>query len=140
MAKLVEKKVNWASVVPMALYFIRTSPCNATGHEFHYGTTGVGTSYTGTTIVQSWSHTDLGEIDLEDWVIQNAERVELAREKALGNNTTIVGKRKKLWDQKAKNREFLVVDEVLIRKPGMNLKLADSWEGPFTITRKNSPG
>ena len=30
-SKLTEKKGNWATVVPMALYFIRRSPCSATG-------------------------------------------------------------------------------------------------------------
>ena len=29
--KMIEKKGNWAAVVPMALYFIRSSPCSATG-------------------------------------------------------------------------------------------------------------
>ena len=28
---------------------------------------------------------------------------------------------------------------MLVRKPGMNLKLSDSWEGLFTVTKKNSP-
>ena len=30
-SKLIEKKGNWAAVVPMALYFIWSSPCSATG-------------------------------------------------------------------------------------------------------------
>ena len=45
--------------------------------------------------------------------MQKAERVELARETALGMNVAISEKRKKIWDEKAKNREFLIGDEVL---------------------------
>ena len=44
--------------------------------------------------------------------MQKAERVELARETALGMNVAISEKRKKIWDEKAKNRE-LIGDEVL---------------------------
>jgi len=47
--------------------------------------------------------------------------------------------RKVKWDSKSKEREFLVGDEILLRKPGLNFKLEDSWEGPYVIVKKNSP-
>ena len=51
-----------------------------------------------------------------------------------------VSKNRKLaWDVKAKDRELDVGDMVLVRKPGINTKLSESWEGPFRILRKNSP-
>ena len=71
--------------------------------------------------------------------MENAERVEVAREKAIVNKTDTADKRKQEWDAKAKNREFAVGEEVLVRKPNMNLKLADSWEGPFIVYKKSSP-
>ena len=96
-----------------------------------------------TTLIQllckSWVQTDLGEVDLQEWVMENAERVEVAREKAIANKTDTADKRKQEWDAKAKNREFAVGEEVLVRKPNMNLKLADSWEGPFIVYKKISP-
>ena len=62
-----------------------------------------------------------------------------SREKAILNKTDTADKRKQAWDAKAKNREFAVGEEVLARKPGMNLKLADSWEGPFIVYQKEQP-
>ena len=47
-------------------------------------------------------------------------------------------RRKSVWDEKSKEREFVVGEEVLVRKPGINMKLCDSWEGPFKVTKKNS--
>ena len=134
-----EKKGNWASVVPMVLYFIRSSPCSATGMSPFMARQGWEPATPVQILYKSWAQTDLGEVDLEDWVMENAERVELAREKVIVNKATIAEKCKQVWDGKAKNREFSVGDEVLIRKPGMNLKLSDSWEGPFVITKQNSP-
>ena len=131
-AELVEKG-NWASVVSMALYVIRSSPCSATGMSPFMARQGWEPATPVQILYKSWAQTDLRDIDLEDWVMENAERVELAREKSIVNKSTITEKRKQVWDGKAKNREFSVGDEVLIRKPGMNLKLSDSWEGPIVI-------
>ena len=73
--------------------------------------------------------TSLGEIDLEDWVIQNTERVNDLREKAVVNCTDCSRERKKNWDKKAKLRTFEVGQLVLIRKAGLCEKLAQSWVG-----------
>ena len=89
-------------------------------------------------LYKTWAQTDLGDVSLEDWVSENAKRIKQAREKALAHNSEVVAKRKN-WNKRAINREFEVGDEVLVRKPWMNLKLAESWDGPFTVTRKNSP-
>ena len=90
-------------------------------------------------LYKSWAQTDLGEIDLSDWVAENAERVESARERACVTNSVIVQKRKQEWDKSAVDRQFEIGDEVLVRKPGMNLKLSESWEGPYAVTKRNSP-
>ena len=44
-----------------------------------------------------------------------------------------------MWDEKTCNRKFEISDEVLLRKPGRNLKLSESWESPYTVTKQNSP-
>jgi len=44
-------------------------------------------------LYKSWAQTDLGEINLEEWVIQNAERVENVREKCIQSLTKTMGKR-----------------------------------------------
>ena len=47
-------------------------------------------------------------------------------------------RRRSVWDEKSKEREFVVGEEVLVRKPGINMKLCKSCEGPFKVI-KNSP-
>ena len=58
--------------------------------------------------------------------MMNGERVEIARDKSMTSKMETASKRKKNWDEKAKERQFEVGEEVLVRKPGMNLKLCDS--------------
>ena len=43
------------------------------------------------------------------------------------------------WNKKARDRSFQVGDLVLVRKPGLDTKLRESWEGPGKILAKNSP-
>ena len=50
-----------------------------------------------------------------------------------------VSKQKKLfWDTKVKARQFSNGEEVLMRKPGINMKLGESWESPHTVVRRNN--
>ena len=63
---------------------------------------------------KAWSQTDLGEVDLEEWVMTNAEIVELAREKSMTAKMKAADKTKKQLDDKAKERQFEVGDEVLV--------------------------
>ena len=86
-----------------------------------------------------WLQQDLGNIDLTEWVALNAERVETVREQALLNKTKVAAKRKETWDKTARQREFQIGDEVLVRKPGLNLKLSESWEGHFRVSKRHSP-
>ena len=39
----------------------------------------------------------------------------------------------------AQNRQFEKGDQVYLRKSGMNTKLADSWDRPFLIDKRNTP-
>jgi len=81
---------------------------------------------------------ELEEVDLEEWVVSNAERVQHNREKCVQGMIDKGVKRKKDWDWKAKERIFEVGEEILMRKPGLNLKLEESWEGPYVIKKRNS--
>ena len=47
--------------------------------------------------------------------------------------------RKEKWDAQSKPREFQKGDKVLMRKSGMNLKLSESWLGPYHVVKKNTP-
>ena len=136
--KMIDKKGNWAAVVLMALYFIRYSPCSATRMSPFLARQDWEPATPLQMLYKSWAQTDLGDIDLQDWVMLNAERVQSLREKAVVTKQDVSKQRKLLWDTKAKAREFSKGEEVLMRKPGINMKLAESWEGPHTVKR-NSP-
>ena len=138
-SKIAEKKGNWATVTPMVLYFLRCTPSATTGLSPFMARQGWEPATPVQLLYKAWLQPDLGEIDLTEWVAMNAERVETAREKALLSKTETAGKRKQTWDKTARQREFEVGDEVLVRKPGLNLKLSESWEGPFVVSHKYSP-
>ena len=78
-------------------------------------------------------------MDLQEWVTENSERVQGLRDVAVVNYKECSAVRKENWDSKSKPREFQKGEQVLMRKSGMNLKLSESWLGPYTITKKNSP-
>ena len=138
-AKSIECKGNWAAIVPMALYFVRCTPNNATGMSPFVASHGWEPATPLQLLYKSWAQTDLGEVDLQEWVLCNAEKVQALRDQAVVRKQQVSRDRKKAWDRKAQVREFVKGDEVYMRKAGINTKLSESWEGPYTVVRKNSP-
>jgi len=104
----------------MALYFIRSSPCEATGISRFMARQGWEPSTPIQLLYETWARADLGEVDLEEWVLDNCERVERLRESSALRMRETMEKRKVKWDNKSKDRQFAVGDEVLIRKPGLS--------------------
>ena len=137
--KTMEAKGNWAKVLPLALYFLRCTPSASTGVSPFMLTDGWEPRTSLQVLYQSWVQADLGGIDLSDWVLENQDRVEAARDLATNNAVQASAKRAESWNKRAVDREFCVGDSVWVRKPGLDLKLRESWMGPCTITKKNSP-
>ena len=46
---------------------------------------------------------------------------------------------KRFYDRSAKVKTFEAGDMVLVRKPGIQCKMGDSWEGPYQIEKQVSP-
>ena len=90
-------------------------------------------------LYRAWDGQDTGSVDLVQWIDHNIERVEMLMEKALAKLAEMAQERKLKWDKRAKDRSFKLGDSVLVRKPGMCAKLEETWEGPFKITKVNSP-
>jgi len=65
-AKTTGSKGNWAAVVPMALYFIRASPCEATGISPFLARQGWEPQTPLQLLYKAWAQQDLGELDLEE--------------------------------------------------------------------------
>jgi len=72
-AKTTGKKGNWAAVVQMALYFIRASPCESTGISPFLARQGWEPTTPVQLLYKAWAQHDLGEVDLEEWVMVNSE-------------------------------------------------------------------
>ena len=90
-------------------------------------------------LYKGWVQQDLGPVDLEEWTTLNAERVQHMRNVAVLNLEANSDQRKREWDRNAQSRQFEKGDQVYLRKAGLNTKLADSWDGPFVIEKRNTP-
>ena len=137
--KTIESRGNWARVLPFALYFIRCTPSASTGVSPFMLTHGWEPSTPLQVLYQSWVKQDLENVNLADWVLENQERVENARDQATSNLLTASIKRSEAWDSRAVDRHFEVGDKVWMRKPALDHKVQESWMGPCTVVKKNSP-
>ena len=138
-AKCTETKGNWAQVVPMALYFLRCMPCRSTGLSPFALKHGWEPTLPLQLLYKRLVQDDLGPIDLEDWVMENSDRVQRMRDLAVATLNQTTDQRKREWDRKAQTRIFVKGDKVYLRKSGLNTKLSDSWVGPYVVEKRNSP-
>ena len=90
-------------------------------------------------LYKGWVQQDLGPMDLEEWTTVNAERVQHARDIVVANLQRSSEERKRQWDKRAQVRQFDQGDQVLLRKSSLNTKLADIWEGPYQVLKRNTP-
>ena len=58
---------------------------------------------------------------------------------ATSSQLDVSAKRAEKWNQKAVDRSFEIGDLVWVRKPGQDLKLRESWEGPGKVLARNRP-
>ena len=138
-AKTTEKKGNWAEVVPMALYFVRCTPGASSGVSPFVLKHGWEPIPPLQLLYKGWVQQSLGDVDLEQWVLENAERVQNLRKKVTANYSECSRIRKEKWDGKAKERVFNVGELVMMRKSGMNTKLSETWLGPYKVIKVSSP-
>ena len=138
-AKSIDSKGNWATIAPLALYFIRCTPNSATGLSAFVACHGWEPASPLQVLYKSWVQSDLGEVDLQEWVLTNAERVQVLREQALASKQSVSKAKNQVWDRRAQVREFEKGEEVYMHMVGLNTKLSKSWECLYTVERKNSP-
>ena len=138
-AKCTEAKGNWAEMVPMALFFMRMTPCMSSGVSLVLLKHGWEPNTPLQLLYQGLVHEDLGDVELDQWIAENTERVQRLRDKAKVNYKECSRIRKEKWDKTAKLRGFNVGDFVLMRKSGYCEKLSESWSGPYKVVKVNSP-
>ena len=131
-----ESRGNWAQVVPMALYFVRCMPNRSTGlspFKLKHGWEPITPLQV---LYKGWVQKDLGPIDIEEWVIDNADKVQHMRNVVVVFLTTTS---EQLWNKTAQTRQFEKSGRVYMRKSGLNTKLLDSWEGPYVVEKETRP-
>ena len=137
--KCLDSRGNWAELVPMVLYFMRLTPSSSSGFSPFMLKHGWEPNTPLKLLYKVWVQDELGEVDLEEWVIENAERVQALREQATINYSDVSKLRKEAWDKKAKERSYKEGDKVMYRAPGFDTKLSDSWVGPLEIVQVLGP-
>ena len=135
-SRSIEKKGNWAEIVPMVLYLMRCTPNRSDGVSLFLLEHGWEHITPLQLLYKGWVQQSLGDVDLEEWVMENTERVQNLRDKAVVSYKTCS---KEKWDVTSKPREFVPGYKVLLRKSGLNSKLTVTWLGPNVIVKKNSP-
>jgi len=110
----------------MALYFIRMVPCASTGFSPYQVVHGWEPTSPIHLLYEGWTDSELGKMDIAEWVRENYERVEEIRDRSLVRQIEIVEKRKVLLDGKSSVRVFDPGDKVLLRTPGRDNKLVDA--------------
>ena len=74
-ARSVDKKGNWAEIVPMCLYFLRCTPNKSAGISPFLLKHGWEPVTPLQLLYKGWVQTSLGDMDLEQWVMDNRSRV-----------------------------------------------------------------
>ena len=138
-AKTISCKGDWAAVLPMALFFLRLTPSSSTGMSPFLVTHGWEPPTQIQLLYRVRVDKEIGGVDLTEWLLQDADRVEMARDKASATLIENSRARAKAYNKRAKDREFAVGDSVWVRRPGLDHKLKESWVGPGTILKINSP-
>ena len=138
-AKTVQCKGDWAAVLPMALFFLRCTPPTSTGISPFLLTHGWEPANPIQLLYKAWVDSELGGVNLGEWVLDNADRVEAARQQATITLIENSRNRAKAYNERARHRELVVGDKVWVRRPGLDHKLRESWVGPGTILKQNSP-
>ena len=128
-AKTIACKGDWAAVLPMALFFLRCMPTTSTGISPFLLTHGWEPSNPIQLLYKSWVDGELGGVDLSEWVLEQATLRLIENSKY----------RADMYNKKARDRQFTVGDKVWVRCPGLDHKLRESWVGPGTVVKVNSP-
>ena len=135
--KYIEKKLDWTKQVKLALFAYRCSHSN-TGYfpfEVIYGRNLRGPLEI---LKDSWENTEKEKFDVCKWVEELRERLEVIKNCVREKEENSKKRMKDEYDKKAKVWELKEGSLVLLRVPGLNYKLDDSWDVPFEVFKKLS--
>jgi len=134
-AKCCEAKGSWPDILPMCLFFMRLTPKSASGFSPFMLAHGWEPNTPSQVLYSAWVGKHLSSMSIEDWVAENAERVQQLRDKASASYHATSGRRKEQKDRTCQERDLEVGDSVWYRTPGLSESLEPSWQGPYTIDK-----
>ena len=136
--KSVEKGGDWVKQLPFALFALRTLPHRDTGispYELIYGRL----ARTPLDLIHlGWTDDRYFNLEVGDWSEAVRSRLEVVREVAGQRFEKVVKERTEESERKKIMRTFAVGDQVWVRIPGLDQKLAEAWHGPHTILERVS--
>ncbi len=136
LGRCIEDRVDWVGLVPLALYVLRQMPHADSGFSPFDVVFGFRVRTPLDALYHGIFEVEGKERNVCDWVSGRMDRLERMRDcAALGMNKGREGRMNYL-NRGCKMRTFEEGDLVLYRIPGMSCKLADSWEGPFSVLCK----
>ena len=87
----------------------------------------------------TWIDGDSEGAEVSEWLLSlKAKMVDMA-EVVSDRERKAKADMKRFYDRSAKVKQFGVGEMVLVRKPGLQCKMGDSWEGPYQIEQQISP-
>ena len=131
--KVSSKHLPWPDQVKFALYAVRSTPNMSTGYapfEIVHGRNLRSPLEVVLEEIETASNRNARAIE---WLHQLQERIKLIREEVRKNLSIAQGVRKEHHDKNCVSRSFKMGDMVLVRIPGLQIKLEGCWEGPFEV-------
>ena len=135
LAKCMEGGGSWPELLPMVLFFLRMTPsalsCFSQFLMFH----GWEPNTPARLLYNAWVSKEVGNLEVEQWVRENTEKVQALRDEASANYRQVSADRKDKWDKNTSTREFKLRQLVWYRSPGLNEILQPSWEGHYELKK-----
>ena len=139
LAKCKEGGGNWPDLLPMTLFFLRMTPCESSGFSPFLLSHSWEPNTPVRLLYNAWVSQEAGKLCVEQWVRENAEKVQAMRDKASANYRKASATTKEKWDRNSSPRDLKVGQLVWYRTLGLNEALQPSWEGPYNITQVAGP-
>ena len=135
LAKASEDGMDWVSFLPLALSAIRSVPCRSTGFSPAELVFGKNPRNFLDVVFEGWSNPSYASVDVQAWVQQLQDKLEVLRDTATLNNQLARTKQNRHTAKSRSLRKYNPGDLVFTRIPGCRAVLQASWEGPFEVQR-----
>ena len=136
--RCLEDQLDWSKQLKYALFACRCAP-NRDSRVFRPFETIFGRYIRGPLELwkDMWETEEKRAMNVCDWVAELQDRLEVVRDVLLRDKMKVAKEKQKVeYDRMTKLMKFEPGDMVLIRIPGLEAKLEDSWDGPYEVLKR----